>query len=335
MRWIEDYFSYFCQPIVDEYCSTIKQRKMFRIPVITKNLLIINLLFFVASWVFEARGVYLSSIGGLHFFLAPDFALYQFVTYQFLHSGFTHLFFNMFALWMFGGVIENVWGPRRFLFYYLVCGIFAGLMQEGAQLVHFMLVLQDSNPFIGLMQALEVAHVYGGELNTWTTIGASGAVYSVLLAFGMLFPDNRIFIFPLPVPIKAKWFVCLYIVVELFSALATTNDSVAHFAHLGGMLFGWLMIRYWRNQSGGGYGSGMGGGRFFEHMKRNWEQRTGRKADDMNRRDNGNRSESDWDYNAHRKQREEEIDRILDKVRKSGYDSLTEEEKRKLFDGGK
>ena len=102
---------------------------MFRIPVITKNLLIINLLFFVASWVLEARGVYLSSIGGLHFFLAPDFALYQFVTYQFLHSGFTHLFFNMFALWMFGGVIENVWGPRRFLFYYLVCGIFAGLMQ--------------------------------------------------------------------------------------------------------------------------------------------------------------------------------------------------------------
>ena len=143
------------------------------------------------------------------------------------------------------------------------------------------------------------------------------------------------FIFHLPVPIKAKWFVCLYIVVELFSALATTNDSVAHFAHLGGMLFGWLMIRYWRNQSGGGYGSGMGGGSFFEHMKRNWEQRTGRKADDMNRRDNGNRSESDWDYNAHRKQREEEIDRILDKVRKSGYDSLTEEEKRKLFDGGK
>ena len=169
----------------------------------------------------------------------------------------------------------------------------------------------------------------------WTTVGASGAVYAILLAFGMTYPEERMFIFPLPVPIKAKWFVCLYIVVELFSALATTNDSVAHFAHLGGMLFGWLMIRYWRNQSGGGYGSGMGGGRFFEHMKRNWEQRTGRKADDMNRRDNGNRSESDWDYNAHRKQREEEIDRILDKVRKSGYDSLTEEEKRKLFDGGK
>ena len=236
---------------------------------------------------------------------------------------------------MFGCIMENTWGPRKYLFYYISCGVGAGLVQMLAQFGSLYLLASEQIPGFTMGDIFLVADNSASLLNMWTTVGASGAVYAILLAFGMTYPEERMFIFPLPVPIKAKWFVCLYIVVELFSALATTNDSVAHFAHLGGMLFGWLMIRYWRNQSGGGYGSGMGGGRFFEHMKRNWEQRTGRKADDMNRRDNGNRSESDWDYNAHRKQREEEIDRILDKVRKSGYDSLTEEEKRKLFDGGK
>ena len=305
---------------------------MFRIPVITKNLLIINLLFFVASWVFEARGVYLSSIGGLHFFLAPDFALYQFVTYQFLHSGFTHLFFNMFALWMFGGVIENVWGPRRFLFYYLVCGIFAGLMQEGAQLVHFMLVLQDSNPFIGLMQALEVAHVYGGELNAWTTIGASGAVYSVLLAFGMLFPDNRIFIFPLPVPIKAKWFVMFYVAVEAFSAITSPGDGVAHTAHLGGMLCGFLLIRYWRRHPGN-FDAAVGHD-FFNGMKQRFDKMK-REHQAQMKVEQPQHENKDWEYNARKRANQERIDEILDKIRRSGYDSLTKEEKRELFDSTK
>ena len=305
---------------------------MFRIPVITKNLLIINLLFFVASWVFEARGIYLSSIGGLHFFLAPDFALYQFVTYQFLHSGFTHLFFNMFALWMFGGVIENVWGPRRFLFYYLVCGIFAGLMQEGAQLVHFMLVLQDSNPFIGLMQALEVAHVYGGELNTWTTIGASGAVYSVLLAFGMLFPDNRIFIFPLPVPIKAKWFVMFYVAVEAFSAITSPGDGVAHTARLGVMLCGLLLIRYWRRHPGN-FDAAVGQN-FFNGMKQRFDKMK-REHQAQMKVEQPQHENKDWEYNARKRANQERIDEILDKIRRSGYDSLTKEEKRELFDSTK
>ena len=308
---------------------------MFRLPPITKNLLIINVLMFAATWVFGRIGIDLNNALGLHFFLAPDFLIYQLFTYMFMHAGFSHLFFNMFALWMFGCIMENTWGPRKYLFYYISCGVGAGLVQMLAQFGSLYLLASEQIPGFTMGDIFLVADNSASLLNMWTTVGASGAVYAILLAFGMTYPEERMFIFPLPVPIKAKWFVCLYIVVELFSALATTNDSVAHFAHLGGMLFGWLMIRYWRNQSGGGYGSGMGGGRFFEHMKRNWEQRTGRKADDMNRRDNGNRSESDWDYNAHRKQREEEIDRILDKVRKSGYDSLTEEEKRKLFDGGK
>lgn len=308
---------------------------MFRLPPITKNLLIINVLMFAATWVFGRIGIDLNNALGLHFFLAPDFQIYQLFTYMFMHAGFSHLFFNMFALWMFGCIMENTWGPRKYLFYYISCGVGAGLVQMLAQFGSLYLLASEQIQGFTIGDIFLVADNSANLLNMWTTVGASGAVYAILLAFGITYPEERMFIFPLPVPIKAKWFVCLYIVVELFSALATTNDSVAHFAHLGGMLFGWLMIRYWRNQSGGGYGSGMGGGKFFEHMKRNWEQRTGRKADDMNRRDNGNRSESDWDYNAHRKQREEEIDRILDKVRKSGYDSLTEEEKRKLFDGGK
>ena len=308
---------------------------MFRLPPITKNLLIINVLMFAATWVFGRIGIDLNNALGLHFFLAPDFQFFHLFTYMFMHAGFSHLFFNMFALWMFGCIMENTWGPRKYLFYYISCGVGAGLVQMLAQFGSLYLLAREQIPGFTMGDIFLVADNSASLLNMWTTVGASGAVYAILLAFGITYPEERMFIFPLPVPIKAKWFVCLYIVVELFSALATTNDSVAHFAHLGGMLFGWLMIRYWRNQSGGGYGSGMGGGRFFEHMKRNWEQRTGRKADDMNRRDNGNRSESDWDYNAHRKQREEEIDRILDKVRKSGYDSLTEEEKRKLFDGGK
>ena len=168
----------------------------------------------------------------------------------------------------------------------------------------------------------------------WTTVGASGAIYGVLLAFGMLFPEQRMFIFPLPVPIKAKWMVCISVAIELLSALGTSGSNVAHFAHLGGMLFGYIMIRYWRNNPGGGNFGRSRGQQFFDKMKDNWERRTHRRADDA-RRNDGDRRESDWDYNARRKAEQDEIDRILDKVRRSGYDSLTEEEKRKLFDGGK
>ena len=181
---------------------------------------------------------------------------------------------------------------------------------------------------------MTVARNSQAVLNLWTTVGASGAIYGILLAFGMLFPEQRMFIFPLPVPIKAKWFVCIFVGIELLSALGTSGSSVAHFAHLGGALFGYIMIRYWRNNpGGGGYGRSRGQ-QFFDRMKDNWERRSHRKADETRRGDN-QRRESDWDYNARRKARQDEIDRILDKVRRSGYDSLTDEEKAKLFDGGK
>ncbi len=307
---------------------------MFRIPTITKNLLIINVLMFFATWVFARQGVDLNNLFGLHFFLASDFSLYQLFTYMFMHANFTHILFNMFSLWMFGCVVENVWGPKKFLFYYLACGVGAGLIQLLAQFGEFYVMATDQIPGFGFGDVMTVARNSQAVLNLWTTVGASGAIYGILLAFGMLFPEQRMFIFPLPVPIKAKWFVCIFVGIELLSALGTSGSSVAHFAHLGGALFGYIMIRYWRNHpGGGGYGRSRGQ-QFFDRMKDNWERRSHRKADETRRGDN-QRRESDWDYNARRKARQDEIDRILDKVRRSGYDSLTDEEKAKLFDGGK
>ena len=248
---------------------------------------------------------------------------------MFLHAGFTHILFNMFALWMFGVVIENVWGPKKFLFYYISCGVGAGIMQEIAQFFSFYFMIKGQDPGISMMQIFEVGHQLSGQLNMWTTIGASGAVYSILLAFGMIFPNERIFIFPLPIPIKAKWFVMIYVAIELFSAIGTPGDNVAHMAHLGGMLFGFFMIRYWNNHPGSDTYGKMRGRQFFENLKRNFEQRTGKSTMHATK---GGAKETDWQYNERKKKNQDEVDRILDKIRRSGYDSLTKEEKKTLFD---
>jgi membrane associated rhomboid family serine protease len=306
------------------------------IPVITKNLLIINALVFVATFILGRVGVNLEQLFGLHFFMASNFGLYQLITYMFMHANLEHIFFNMFALWMFGCVVENVWGPKKFLTYYLTCGVGAGLIQELTQLGSFYFLATSQIPGIGFGDLAEVAANSQALLTQWTTVGASGAIYAILLAFGMTFPEERIFIFPLPVPIKAKWFVCGYALVELFSALATTNDSVAHFAHLGGMLFGWLLIRYWRKHpTTGNYGQSKGQ-QFFDRLRNNWERRKASRNNDSQTSHTSytspNYSNPDWEYNARKKAEQEEIDHILDKIRKSGYDSLTEAEKRKLFE---
>jgi membrane associated rhomboid family serine protease len=162
-----------------------------------------------------------------------------------MHGSLEHLFFNMFALWMFGRIIEQVMGQKRFLTYYLVCGIGAGLMQELVQYIHYLTIVPDL-PTVDPDQLADA-------LNMWNTVGASGAIYAILLAFGMIFPEERIFIFPLPIPIKAKWFVIIYAGIELFSAISTTGDGVAHLAHLGGMVFGFFMIRYWQKHPTSGY----------------------------------------------------------------------------------
>lgn len=306
---------------------------MRNLTIVTKNLLIINVLAFIATWVVKGVGIDLQSMCGLHFFLANDFHVYQLVTYMFLHANFAHILFNMFALWMFGCVIESVWGPKKFLFYYISCGIGAGLMQELAQFVSFYVTISGQDPSVGLSDVFQVGQALSMQLNSWTTIGASGAVYAILLAFGMIFPNERIFIFPLPIPIKAKWFVTFYVCIELFSALGSPGDGVAHMAHLGGMIFGFFMIRYWNLHPTSGYGRSSGLD-FFENLKRNLDKRNrprGSSGRDMHV-ERGGAKESDWEYNARKKANQDEVDRILDKIRKSGYDSLTKEEKQKLFD---
>ena len=308
---------------------------MFRIPTITKNLLIINLIAFLATTVLQLRGIDLSNIGGLHFFMANDFHLYQLVTYLFLHANFMHILSNMFGLWMFGCVIENVWGPKKFLFYYITCGIGAGLLQEIAQLGQFYMMISAQDPSVTFGEIFAIGQQLSGQLNAWTTIGASGAVYAVILAFGMTFPNERLFIIPFPFPIKAKWFVLGYVAIEFFSALGTSGDGVAHTAHLGGMLFGFLMIRYWNRHPNSGYDRGRGM-QFFDNLKRNFEQRKQHQGNyskpNMHVNRGGGSKEDDMEYNARKRQNQEEIDAILDKIRKSGYDSLTKEEKKKLFD---
>ena len=306
---------------------------MFRIPPVTKNLLIINLIAFLATLVLQMRGIDLADIGGLHFFMASHFHFYQLVTYLFLHASFMHILSNMFGLWMFGCVIENVWGPKKFLFYYITCGIGAGLLQELAQFGSFYMTVAEQVPDTSLGVVMELGTQYATALNSWTTIGASGAVYAVILAFGMTFPNERLFIIPFPFPIKAKWFVLFYVAIEFFSALGSSGDGVAHTAHLGGMLFGFLMIRYWNRHPSSGFDRGRGQ-QFFENLRRNFEQRQRQHHQDNSHMhaEQGGSKETDREYNARKRQNQEEIDAILDKIRKSGYDSLTKEEKKKLFD---
>lgn len=294
---------------------------MFRnIPTVTRNLLLINIAAFLISLVYPS----LNNDLGLHFFLAKDFQVFQFLTYMFLHGNFYHILMNMFMLWMFGMVVERVWGPRKFLTFYFVCGLGAACCQEVAQFFEYYMLGTEQYGDFSLVDMMRVNIPQSG-----VTVGASGAIYGVLLAFGMLFPNERMFIIPIPVPIKAKWLVIGSVVVELLSAMGTSNDGVAHLAHLGGMLFGYLMIRYWQKHpyvDGGGYGHTQGR-QFFDRMRASWESR--RTASQQTQAEA--RNESDWDYNARKQREQEEIDRILDKIRKSGYDSLTKDEKLRLF----
>ncbi len=220
---------------------------MNNMPPITKNLIIINVLCFFGAIVAQRYGLDPDSVLSLHFFMASDFNLGQFITYMFMHANFQHIFFNMFALWMFGRTLENVWGPKRFLTYYMVCGIGAGIIQELVQFVEYETVLSAYDRVNTGMEILAM----NDYLNLWRTVGASGAVYGILLAFGMLFPNSEMFIFPLPFPIKAKYFVILYAGLELMLGMSA-NDNVAHFAHLGGMIFGFFLILYWKKKNGSG-----------------------------------------------------------------------------------
>lgn len=202
---------------------------MNNLPIVTRYLLIANFVVYLLTAFLQRYGLDLNAWGGLHYVSGGTFHWWQPVTYMFLHANLGHIFCNMFAVWMFAPVIEQQWGERRFAIYYLVCGLGAALVQE----------------LVWSMMAIPPAY-----LPYLNTIGASGAVFGILFAFGWLYPDVPMYILFVPIPIRARVFVILYALFELFAGLGSvagvSADHVAHFAHLGGMLFGWLLILWWR-----------------------------------------------------------------------------------------
>lgn len=229
-------------------------------PPVTKNLLIINVVMFVITMVFGRMFDFsLSRFLGLFYFQSPFFGPWQIVTHMFMHGSLMHIFFNMWALWMFGKTLEGVWGSQRFLIYYLATGLGAAFFHS--MVLYFQLgpevaelkaaysvdriniqllneIMKPGNPFYDVGRALVIP-----------TVGASGAVYGVLLAFGMLFPNTQLFIIPIPFPIKAKWLVIGFGALELYLGISQTSDNIAHFAHLGGMIFGFILIKYWNRST--------------------------------------------------------------------------------------
>lgn len=238
-------------------------------PTVTKNLIIINFLVWLASVLFPV----LEDVLGLHYVRSGDFRLFQTFTYMFMHDNHSiaHVFFNMFAVLMFGRILEQVWGPKRFLIFYMVTGIGAGLIQEITWAIDLEPFIRDIDGYVatgrlgcltkflnlqdGVAYPAEQLYAVRDQIvDGVVTVGASGAVFGILLGFGMLFPNAPIYIMFIPIPIKAKWMVIGYGLIELFGGVANfSGDNVAHFAHLGGMLFGYFLIRYWRKK---GIGNG-------------------------------------------------------------------------------
>lgn len=199
---------------------------------IVYNLLMLNAIVFLAQFMLPRYEEWMFANFALHYPMSPDFRIWQPLTYMFLHGGFSHLFFNMFALWMFGRQLEYDLGAKRFLTYYLVTGVGAALVSLA---VNWLTISFSGDPML-------IASAAGS-----ITIGASGGVFGILLAFGMLHPNERLLLLIPPIPIKAKWFVIIYGAIELFGGIRGT-DNIAHFAHLGGMIFGVFMILYWRKK---------------------------------------------------------------------------------------
>ncbi len=264
------------------------------LPPVVKNLLILNGIFFLATITFErVFHIDLVDVLGLHYFASEAFKPHQFITYMFMHGGFSHILFNMFALWMFGRVLENVWGGKKFLSYYLFTGVGAAILHyiifyfQASPFLNAITVFQDNpsieslkifinsqnfqlssyemqnhfnvfrnefnqvvntNPHKALQLGIDYMTQYRMDfLNQPVIIGASGAVFGILLAFGMLFPNSLLYIY-FAFPIKAKYFVIIYGLIELFSGFTNTDSNVAHFAHLGGMIFGFFLLLYWKKK---------------------------------------------------------------------------------------
>lgn len=239
-------------------------------PPITKNIIIINVIMWIATILLANRNIVdLSDVLGLHYWQGSDFHIHQLLSYMFMHdtgypvqqgilgamsTSVSHIFFNMFSLWMFGMLLERVMGAKRYLFFYISCGLGAGLVQELVWQMSWESILADINHVSTqeITNAIVIGDIDGRFLNEFynnlLTVGASGAVFGILLAFGMIFPNMPMYIFFIPIPIKAKWMVIGYGAIELFFGVTGTMDNVAHFAHLGGMLFAFIILMYWRKK---------------------------------------------------------------------------------------
>jgi membrane associated rhomboid family serine protease len=232
------------------------------IPPVVKNLLIINGLFFAATLIMESKGIELAEYLGAFYVDSPYFRIWQPVTYMFVHGGWTHIIFNMFALYTFGSVLETHWGAKRFINFYLITGLGALGLQwavqafeiyqiAGTPLAHSVLSLESleqklyNTAQFSPAQASTIYGIYFGPM-----IGASGAVFGLLVAFGMLYPNAELFIMFIPVPVKAKYIIPVYILIELSLGVASVaGDSVAHYAHLGGALLGFILVKIWKDKN--------------------------------------------------------------------------------------
>ncbi|MBP5559744.1 MAG: rhomboid family intramembrane serine protease [Bacteroidales bacterium] len=206
------------------------------IPKVTKNLIIINVIVFIATLINEN---FMIGAFGLFYPSSQFFHWWQVITHMFMHGGFWHIFFNMYTLFIFGVVVERIIGSKKFLAFYFICGLGAAGLQIFTQYIEMQAFLNA-----GTQSALESI----AALKMTPTVGASGAIYGVLIGYAMLFPDSKMTLLFPPVTLSAKWMVVIFAGIELFTGIVGWVDGVAHFAHLGGMLIGWLMIRWWRRR---------------------------------------------------------------------------------------
>lgn len=204
-----------------------------QIPTVTKNLVAINILMFIATLVNEN---FMVANFAMFYPASPFFKPWQILTHMFMHGGFWHIFFNMYSLLMFGSILERSLGPKKFLIFYFVTGLGAVALHTGVEWMQAKVFIAN-----GIAQAYQ-------QLLVTPTLGASGAIYGVLIGFAMLYPQARLMLIFPPIPVKAKWLVIIFVAIELFLGINGFQVGVAHFAHLGGMLFGWLLIRWWRKQ---------------------------------------------------------------------------------------
>ncbi len=222
------------------------------LPPVTKNIIIINVLLYVLTVLLQqSRQIDLNQYLGLHYHLAPDFKPHQFITYLFMHGSLSHIFFNMFGVFIFGQVLENTWGPKRFIIFYILTGLGAALTQyviNHFSITETLTLINDqiATPMLSAEDKAELIRLKYNYLNNNIIIGASGSLFGLLGAFGMLFPNRLLYLYFF-IPVKAKWLVIAYGLLELFSGLSNKpGDNVAHFAHLGGLAVGLVIILFWR-----------------------------------------------------------------------------------------